>query len=170
MVLKTERKKVHTSKQCKYCIDVKGWKGIGHTEAEYYTKKREAAKRTKKVDGEEEDAGNALCIKVGKTETKDGYFQFGTATTHHTTNKLETLTDIQTGNWEVRGHDGGRSICRTKGTLTFFHNGTIHSFEECPYDPTYRIYNFLKCRNIQKQLCRKLCSMLAGSPIYPSSD
>jgi len=66
VVLKTEKKKFDTSKTYKYCIEIKRWKGIGHTEAECYTKKREAAKRAKKVEGEEEDAGNVLCIKVGK--------------------------------------------------------------------------------------------------------
>ena len=30
---------IDTSKTCKYCIDVKGWRGIGHTEREYRTKK-----------------------------------------------------------------------------------------------------------------------------------
>jgi len=137
VVLKTEKKQLDPSKTCRYCIDVKGWRGVGHTEAECYTKKREAAKRTKKVEGEEEDNGNVLCIKVGKAETKDGYFQFDAATTHHTTNKLETLTDIQTGAWEVQGHDGAKFMCRTKGTLTISHNNTIHHFEECLYDPTY---------------------------------
>jgi len=39
--------------------------------------------------------------KSGKIETKNEYFQYDTAATHHTTNKLETLTDIQTGAWEV---------------------------------------------------------------------
>jgi len=32
VVLKTD--KIDTSKKCKYCIDVKDWKGIGHTETE----------------------------------------------------------------------------------------------------------------------------------------
>jgi len=62
------KKKVDTSKTCKYCIDVKGWKGIGHTESEYFTKKREA----KKVEAESEDEGGAsvLCTSIGKIETK----------------------------------------------------------------------------------------------------
>jgi len=49
MILQTEKRKVDTSKTCKDCIDVKAWKGIGHTETEYYTKKREAGKKVKKV-------------------------------------------------------------------------------------------------------------------------
>jgi len=42
VVLKTDRKKkVDTNKTCQYCIGVKGWKGIGHTESKCFTKKRE---------------------------------------------------------------------------------------------------------------------------------
>ena len=89
VVLKTD--KIDTSKKCKYCIDVKGLKGIGHTEAECRTKKREA-KKAKKLEAEEEDDANVLCIKVGKVETKDGYFQFDTATTHHTTISKKKFT------------------------------------------------------------------------------
>jgi len=146
VVLKTEKKTLNTSKKCKYCIDIKGWKYIGHMEAECYTKKREASK-AKKIDAKED--GNVLCIKVGKTETKDGHFQYDTATTHHTTNQLEVLTNIRTSEWEVRGHDGSKSICRTKGTLTFMHNDTIHHLEECLYDPTYS--NLFSGQRINRQ-------------------
>lgn len=64
VVLKAQ---VDTSKKCKYCIDVKGWKDIGHTEAECQTKKREA-KRAKKLEAEsgDDDTGNVLYIQVGK--------------------------------------------------------------------------------------------------------
>jgi len=134
VVLKAQ---VDTSKKCKYCIDVKGWKGIGHTEAECRTKKREGKKAKKLEAEEEEDAENVLCIKVGKTESKDGYFQYDMATTHHTTNQIEALTNIQSGSWEVRGHDGSKSICRTKGTLTISHNGKTHHLDDCLYDATY---------------------------------
>jgi len=57
-----KEKKLDTSKTCKYCIDVKRWKGIGHTEPECFTK-GEAGKRSKKVDAgsdEEEDGNNRL--------------------------------------------------------------------------------------------------------------
>jgi hypothetical protein len=39
IVLKRDKKK-DTSKQCDYCKE-KGWRGIGHTESECFTKKRE---------------------------------------------------------------------------------------------------------------------------------
>jgi len=147
VVLKTD--KIDTSNKCKYCIDVKGWKGIGHPEAECRTKKWEA-KKTKKVEAGGEEEGTVLCIKVGKIETKDSYFQFDTATTHHTTNKLEALTNIQKGAWEVRGHDGTKSICRTKGTLMIAHKNHVHHLEECLYDPTYS--GLISGQRINRQL------------------
>jgi len=148
VVLKAQ---VDTNKKCKYCIDVKGWKGIGHTEAECRTKKREG-KKVKKLEAEEDDkdTGNVLCIKVGKTEAKDGYFQYNTATIHYTTNQLKALTNIKNGAWEVRGHDGARSICKTKGTLTISHHGKIHHLEDCLYDPIYS--NLISGQRINRQL------------------
>ena len=133
VVLKTEKKPLDTSKKCKYCIDIKGWKGIGHTEAECYTKKREASK-AKKIDEEE---GNVLCIRVGKVETKSGYFQYDTAATHHTTNNLNLLIDHQPGQYTVKGHDDSESICKLKGTLVISHNGKEHWLTNCLYDSSY---------------------------------
>jgi len=52
VVLKTEGKKKDTSKTCRYCMDVKGWKGRGHIEAECFTKKREAGKKVKNVEAD----------------------------------------------------------------------------------------------------------------------
>jgi len=148
VVLKAQ---VDTSKKSKYCIDVKGWKGIGHTEAKCRTKKREGKKaKTLEAEEDDDDAGNVLCIKVGKTEVKDGYFQYDTATTHHTTNQLEALTNVKNGAWEVRGHDGSKSVCKTKGTLTISHNGNIHQLDECLYDPTYS--NLISGQRINQQL------------------
>jgi len=149
VVLKTD--KINTSKKCKYCINVKGWKGIGHTEAECWTRKREL-KKAKKLQAErdDEDAGNVLCIKVGKTETIDRYFQFDTATTHHTTNTLDILMEVQFGAWEVRGHDGAKSICKAKGTLTILHNGVTHHLKECLYDATYS--NLISGQQVHREL------------------
>jgi len=146
VVLKAQ---IDTSKKCKYCIDVKGWKGIGHTEAECRTKKREG-KKAKKLEAEKEDAGNVLCIKVSKTEQKDRYFQYDITTTHHITNQLEALTNVKNGAWEVRGHDGSKSVCKTKGTLTISHNGNIHQLDKCLYDSTYS--NLISGQRINQQL------------------
>ena len=67
MVLKTEGKERDTSRTCKYCIDVKGWKGIGHTESECFTTKREAGKEVKEVEEEDDDdEGNVLCVNIAK--------------------------------------------------------------------------------------------------------
>jgi len=112
---------VDTSKTCKYCIDIKGWKGIRHTECKCFTKKREAGKKSKKVEAqsEEEDNGNILCIKAGKIETKDGYFQYDTATTHYTTNKPGIITNPQYGEFIVKGHDESTSNMRDERDIVF---------------------------------------------------
>ena len=41
VVLKTEAKNRESNKTCGYCIKVKGWRGIGHTESKCQNKKRE---------------------------------------------------------------------------------------------------------------------------------
>lgn len=70
--------------------------------------------------------GNVLCIRVGKVEIKSGYFQYDTATTHHTTNNINLLTDHQRSEYIVKGHDGSESVCKLKGTLVISHNGKKH--------------------------------------------
>jgi hypothetical protein len=50
MILKTERNERDKTEQCNYC-EGKGWRGIGHTDEEYPTKKRETAeKKVKKKE------------------------------------------------------------------------------------------------------------------------
>ena len=52
VVLKNEGP-IESSKKCGYCIKVKGWRGIGHTESECRTKKRERNNQdtgVKKID------------------------------------------------------------------------------------------------------------------------
>jgi hypothetical protein len=60
IVLKTEAQKDRNdnSKRCNYCIDTKGWKGIGHTESECSTKKQEEKKAVKKGKARENDPSN----------------------------------------------------------------------------------------------------------------
>ena len=54
VVLKTEtgnRGSLDTSKTCRYCINVKGWRGIGHIERECRTKKRERSNPENNTSG-----------------------------------------------------------------------------------------------------------------------
>jgi hypothetical protein len=64
IVLKTEAQKDRNDngKRCNYCIDTKGWKGIGHTESEYFTKKREEKRAVKKGKTRENDTSNGTLI------------------------------------------------------------------------------------------------------------
>jgi len=117
-------------KKCNYCVGL-GRPGLRQTEDECFIKKR-AIKRKR-----EEDA-IVLQIKIGKHEGPSGAYQYDTAASHHTTNELWRLANIETGlNLPVKGHNGTISICTTKGTAIFKHNGRTIKHLDCLYDPTY---------------------------------
>ena len=110
---KTDRfgKPLDTSKTCGYCIKVKKWKGIGHTEAECNTKKRERGgsggqNRAGHIEpyvedefGTQEDGGVKIgrlginMIKRVSTFAKHGYYEYDTGAQVHTTNELWRLTN-----------------------------------------------------------------------------
>lgn len=51
MVLKTEAGNRESNKTCGHCIEVKGWRGIVHTQSKCQTKKRErSTTEVKKID------------------------------------------------------------------------------------------------------------------------
>jgi hypothetical protein len=143
IVLRTEEEK--SKKKCEYCW-AKGWKGLGHTESECFTKKREQRKvqKSKTVadsDSDEEDNGSAYAdvvkVKLTMSANKLGEYQYDTATSHHTTNELHRLHDIEEISLAVEAHDGTKSICRKRGTLIFRHNGREMKHVDTLYDPTY---------------------------------
>jgi transposase InsO family protein len=143
IVLRTEEEK--SKKKCEYCR-AKGWKGLGHAESECFTKKREQRKvqKSKTVadsDSDEEDNGSAYAdvvkVKLTMSANKLGEYQYDTATSHHTTNELHRLHDIEEISLAVEAHDGTKSICRKRGTLIFRHNGREMKHVDTLYDPTY---------------------------------
>jgi len=142
VVLKGKEVKPDNGKRCDYCIG-KGWKGLNHTESECFTKKREKKKAKKAKADEEENSDTEeptiKIIRIGKTAAaREGYFEFDTASTHHTTNDLDLLTDIQNNfSMKITGHDHSTSICDTMGTLLIKHNGVNMKLEKCLYKPTY---------------------------------
>jgi len=78
-------------------------------------------------------------IRIGKTAAvREGYFEFDTASTHHTTNNLNLLTDIQNNlSMKITRHDHSMSIYDTMGTLLIKHNEVNMKLEKCLYKPTY---------------------------------
>jgi len=78
-------------------------------------------------------------IRIGKTAAaQEGYFEFDTASIHHTTNNLDLLTDIENNfSMNITGHDNTMSICDTTGTLLIKHNKVNMKVEKCLYKPTY---------------------------------
>lgn len=141
VVLKTE-KKMHNGKRCSYCIG-KGWKGLNHEEKECFIKKREEKKgKSSKTEAEKEDDEISTChttVKMaGKSKReKEGQFQYDSATSQHTTNRLDLLQDVQNVNITVSAHEKSESLCTKKGTLVIPHNGQTIRFPECLYDKKY---------------------------------
>jgi len=144
VVLKTEGKALDKSKQCKYCQDIKGWKGIGHTKDECRTYKKEKKDKAKakqakaeEVDSESDEEGVTVCmVRVGKVGIRrKGWFQYDTGTSHPTTNQLKFLRNTKQINLPVEAHDGTQSICHTKGTLEIIHNGRTIKHEDAYMTP-----------------------------------
>jgi len=135
-------KKEDNGKRCNYCIG-KGWKGLNHTESECYTKKYKKAKaKAAKAQNPEDfnDKGVIIkAVKIGKTTIEhQGCYEYDTASTHHSTNEYNRLTDVQHNlSINVTRHDGSKSICKIMGILVFRHNGRNICHQECLYDPSY---------------------------------
>ena len=137
-----------TEKTCGYCIKVKGWRGIGHTESECRTKKRERSNQdtgVKKIDNKpyeeseddfELDQGARITevnrvsqysrsknprvhmIKAGKLNNRTGQYEFDTGAQVHTTNEL----------WRLQKDSlkPGRTITACNGTkTTAIYEGTL---------------------------------------------
>jgi len=99
VVLRIEGKKKDLSKTCKYCIDDKGWKGIGYTKERTYKKEKKGKAKAKKAKAEEENSESdeeevtEHMVRVGKVGIKrKGWFQ------------LDPLRDIQEVNIPVEAH------------------------------------------------------------------
>ncbi|MBC8079189.1 MAG: hypothetical protein H7X86_02515 [Gorillibacterium sp.] len=69
VILKAEQRKRDFAKQCDYCKS-KGWRGIGHTENECYTKKRETnetKQETKKVEKDKCETSDSEAVVYQNT-------------------------------------------------------------------------------------------------------
>ena len=140
IVLRTEPGKdrfgrpIDTSKTCGYCIKVKKWKGIGHTESECNTKKRERGQqRAGHIEpyvedefGTQEDGGVKISrlrinmIKRVSTFAKYGYYEYDTGAQVHTTNELWRLTN-RTPGITITAANGTCTKAECSGTLNMIH-------------------------------------------------
>jgi hypothetical protein len=70
-ILKTERSERDKTKQCNYCKG-KGWRGIGHTDEECFTKKREMAneKEIKKANNSDDENSEAYIYNTASNENE----------------------------------------------------------------------------------------------------
>ena len=125
-----------TSKTCGYCQKVKKWRGIGHTEAECKTKKREkegqaqggqvkaAYEETDDFDIQSQLGGvkigriNIRMLRIGKVKRQNsGWYEFDTGAQAHTTNEKWRLSNIQPGR-NITGFNGTTTTSECQGTMT----------------------------------------------------
>ncbi|KAF8461528.1 hypothetical protein BDZ91DRAFT_736977 [Kalaharituber pfeilii] len=105
---------------CRYCINVKGWTGIGHTEGECLTKKKDENRKSK---NEVLIPHLTVLTATDRSEETVGWFRYDATASVHTTNRLELMNETREVQIPVRGHDGSVTICRIAGTIEFRHLG-----------------------------------------------
>jgi transposase InsO family protein len=143
-ILKTGRNERDKTKQCNYCKG-KGWRGIGHTDEECFTKKREMAseKEIKKANNSDDENSEAYIYNTASNEnesistTQLNRFEWDTGASDHTTNRLDIMTDVQDVETRVRGHDGSVTISPKRGTIRFKHQGRSITLTNVLYHPMY---------------------------------
>jgi len=142
VLLKWKETRLDNEKLCDYCIG-KWWKRLNHTKSGCFTKKKEKKKAKKAKALEEENLDTAeLTIKmimIGKTAAaQERYFEFPTASTHHTPNNLNLHTAIQNNlRIKITEHNHSMSLCDTMGMLLIKHNGANMKVGKCLYKVIY---------------------------------
>ena len=144
---------IDSSKTCRYCVDVKGWRGIGHTERECRTKKRESNNQgsgsgVKKIDSKayNEDSDDDFELDQGARITevntnritqspknrysRIGMIKAGKVNSRTGQYEFDTGAQVHTTNELWRLEQGtlrpGKTITACNGTkTTAVHEGTL---------------------------------------------
>ena len=178
IVLRTEPgkdrfgKPLDTSKTCGYCIKVKKWKGIGHTESECNTKKRERGAggsggqhRAGHIEPyvEDEFGTEEGGVKIGRlrinmikrvsTFAKHGYYEYDTGAQVHTTNELWRLTN-RTPEITITAANGTRTKAEYSGTLSMTHQGREITLKGVLYHPKF--YNLISGQKLGDHTTRSV--------------
>ena len=137
-----------SEKSCAYC-KAKGWRGIGHTVNECFTKKREmnnrdnhrrsrgSAKRAR-ITGEDDGIYiDMIHVKLTSSTAIIGCYEYDTAASHHTSHDLHRMYDLHDVHLKVTAHDGATTFCKKQGTLILWHNGKEMHLHETLYDPSF---------------------------------
>ena len=179
IVLRTEGSQrpaghIDTTKTCNYCKNVKGWRGIGHTERECRTKKRESNNQgsesgVKKIDSRaynedsdddfELDQGARITeinanrrhprihmIKAGRINNRTGQYEFDTGAQVHTTNELWRLTDLKPGR-TITACNGTKTTALYEGTFRMRHNERDILLKNVLYHPSF--YNLISGQRVK---------------------
>jgi transposase InsO family protein len=130
-------------KHCDYCIKVKKWKGIGHTEDDCRTKKREKkssqAKAAKNESDSESDSDEEFVKQTTDSisDSNDEWFEFDTAATVHTTNQKHILMQPHSTSIKIMGHDGTKTKAELIGSVYLQHRGRTIELTEVYYHPKF---------------------------------
>ena len=111
---------IDTNKHCQYCKS-KGWPGIGHTEGECRTKKREATS-VKKTEfdldyiqiltgGVDVNSLKIHVVTIKLVTHKTVWYEFGSGAQAHTINEILRLVDKKGFSVLVGRHDGHSTKC-----------------------------------------------------------
>ena len=144
-------KPLDMSMTCEYCQKVKQWRGIGHTEAECKTKKREkernpttTAKPVKLDLDDSDDEGVKVqrmfirMIKAIQSQRHSGWYEYDTGAQVHTTNERSRLLNarLYTGAG-IQGHDGHTTRAELVGDIELPHNRQIVVLRNVLYHPSF---------------------------------
>jgi hypothetical protein len=166
------KQEIDTSKTCGYCIKVKKWRGIGHTENECRTKARERGNAggpnpgVRRIDSKayeeseddfELDQGARITeihttrihmIKAGKVDNiRNGQYEFDTGAQVHTTNELWRLRDRKSPGATITACNGTKTTAEFEGTLYMIHKGRPIILHNVMYHPSF--YNLISGQRIK---------------------
>jgi hypothetical protein len=68
-----------------------------------------------------------------------------------TSDEFHRLSEVEEVNIKVEAHDGSKSICEKRGTLSFRYNAREIKLEDIPYDPRYS--NLISSQGITENDC-----------------
>jgi hypothetical protein len=100
-------------------------------------------KEIKKVNNSDDENSEAYIYNTASNETESisttqlNRFEWDTGASHHTTNQLDIMTDIQDVETRVRRHNGLVTISPKRGIIRFKHQGCSITLTNILYHPMY---------------------------------
>jgi hypothetical protein len=86
---------------------------------------------------DEQDSDEEFAKKSAITEYSNGWFEFDTAATVHTTNRKDLLANPHPTTIKIKGHDGTKTKTELIGLAYIKHKGQIIELQEVHYHPNF---------------------------------